>query len=65
MCQHILQKNQTEPNWLDNLWTSDEANFNLNGNHNIYFCTYYYVFICRTCKYKECAVLCPQKRWKA
>ena len=31
MCQFILDKTETDPTWLDNLWTSDEANFNLNG----------------------------------
>ena len=31
MCRFIVEKNEAEPNWLKNLWTSDEANFNLNG----------------------------------
>ena len=31
MCQHIIQQNDDDPSWLSNLWTSDEANFNLNG----------------------------------
>ena len=35
MCQHILQKNTDDPTWLPNMWTSDEANFNLNGTMKI------------------------------
>ena len=31
MCNYILSKNDDDPQWLSNLWTSDEANFNLNG----------------------------------
>ena len=31
MCQQILTKADADPAWLNNLWTSDEANFNLNG----------------------------------
>jgi hypothetical protein len=31
MCQQILQQSSADPAWLPNLWTSDEANFNLNG----------------------------------
>ena len=31
MCQDILTKSNVDPTWLPNLWTSDEANFNLNG----------------------------------
>ena len=31
VCQEVLRKNQEDPNWLPNMWTSDEANFNLNG----------------------------------
>ena len=35
MCDFVLQKNAADPTWLPNLWTSDEANFNLNGEHSI------------------------------
>ena len=31
MCTAVIEKNNTDPTWLPNLWTSDEANFNLNG----------------------------------
>ena len=31
MCESIIQKNANDPSWLPKLWTSDEANFNLNG----------------------------------
>ena len=34
MCQLILTKADADPAWLSNLWTSDEANFNLNGKIN-------------------------------
>ena len=33
MCQYILQKAETDPTWLSSIWTSDEANFNLNGRY--------------------------------
>ena len=31
MCNHVLTRNGEDQTWLNNLWTSDEANFNLNG----------------------------------
>ena len=31
MCNFITRKYDEDPNWLSKLWTSDEANFNLNG----------------------------------
>ena len=31
MCESVIQKNVDDPSWLPKLWTSDEANFNLNG----------------------------------
>ena len=34
MARHVLQKNTSNPNWLANLWMSDEAVFSLNGNVN-------------------------------
>ena len=34
MCQHVLDRHANTPNWLDNLWMSDEAVFSLNGNVN-------------------------------
>ena len=37
MCQQILSKADMDPNWLGNLWTSDEANFNLNGKKMFYY----------------------------
>jgi hypothetical protein len=32
MCNYVIQKNASDASWLPKLWTSDEANFNLNGN---------------------------------
>ena len=31
MSNYVIQKNTSDPSWLSKLWTSDEANFNLNG----------------------------------
>ena len=34
MARHVIQKYEENPNWLCNLWMSDEAVFSLNGNVN-------------------------------
>ena len=34
MCQHVLEKYTTNPDWLNNVWMSDEAVFSLNGQVN-------------------------------
>jgi hypothetical protein len=34
MAQYVLNKHGTDPDWLNNVWMSDEAVFSLNGNVN-------------------------------
>lgn len=41
MCNYVIQKNTSDPSWLPKLWTSDEANFNLNGIYLSSILTYF------------------------
>jgi hypothetical protein len=61
MCQHILEMSNTDPTWLPNMWTSDEANFNLNGIE-IELKLYFYDLLFRPGEYQECGLLCT-KEW--
>ena len=61
MCQHILYKSNTDPTWLSNLWTSDEANFNLNGINILELKLSYHILI-RSGEHQECGLLQP-KEW--
>ena len=50
MCQNILQRADADPSWLSNIWTSDEANFNLNGKYflNISFLKFSFIGLVNT-----------------
>ena len=59
MCQHILEMSNTDPTWLPNMWTSDEANFNLNGIE-IELKLYFYDLLFRPGEYQELVCYAPK-----